>query len=153
MSIAMEIQSNEVKNTHALAQTTHRHIMCLYGEDEKLLRITAMELNMTVSHLIRLALYKYLPIVEKRTFHWRFIYYYGTRITRYLDISRANQVKFPFFDHIFYTKWPIESWWRRPLPFLSVPYTPDAATGPSKLYALMNDELNDYRMVRWFLTR
>jgi hypothetical protein len=69
-------------------------MMCLYGEDEKLLRIAAMELNMTVSHLIRLAIYRYLPKVEKETFDWRFIYYYGTRICRYLDITRVNQKKF-----------------------------------------------------------
>ena len=151
--VAMEILSNELRKTYHSTPKTHRHMMCLYGEDEKLLRIAAMELNMTVSHLIRLAIYRYLPKVEKESFDWRFIYYYGTRICRYLDITRVNQKKIPYYDHVFFTKWPIESWWRRPFPFLPIPYTPDAATGPSWLYAAMDPEIYQGVFLKWYLTR
>jgi hypothetical protein len=155
LSTAMEKLSSDVKLKYRTAPRAHRHILCLYGEDEKLLRITAMELNMTVSHLIRFALYKYLPMVEKRDFPWWFIYYYGTRITRYLDISSSNFLKLPFVDTIFYTKWPLESWWRRPFgKFIPIPYTPDASVGLSPLYeAILNPDDYDWRITRWKLTR
>ena len=39
----------------------HRHQLCLYGADEKRLRLAALEIQVSVSALIRLALKLYLP--------------------------------------------------------------------------------------------
>ena len=38
----------------------HRHRLCLYGEDELFIRLTASSLRCTMTHLIRFALEKYL---------------------------------------------------------------------------------------------
>jgi len=125
MTTAMEKLSNVLKHKYReKSAPKHRHILCLYGDDEKLLRITAMELiSITVSQLIRLALYKYLPSVEQRSFEWRYIYYYGTKITRRLDLLRINLLEFPAIDTIFHEKWPYRSWWRRPWGrIIQIPY-------------------------------
>jgi hypothetical protein len=143
MPFAMKIHSNELKNTHHQAEKYHRHILCLYGDDEKLLRLTAMQLGVTVSHLIRLALYWFLPKVEKMRVDWNQIYYHGTRICRFLDISRKNMHKIPFYDTLFYTKWPIESWWKRPRYTLPIPYSP--AETISNFYRYIQPPESDYR--------
>jgi hypothetical protein len=41
----------------------HRHLMCLYGDDEKLIRVAAMDLGITMSAFIRLALEFYLYLL------------------------------------------------------------------------------------------
>lgn len=41
----------------------HRHVVCLYGKDEHLIRLMALQLGITVSALIRLALRMYLERV------------------------------------------------------------------------------------------
>lgn len=45
----------------AHAREFHRHQMCLYGEDEKLIRLAALELGITMTAFIRLAIQLYLP--------------------------------------------------------------------------------------------
>ncbi|MDH4199833.1 MAG: hypothetical protein OEV66_05555, partial [Spirochaetia bacterium] len=67
---AMKIHSNTVKAREKSAQQYHRHIMCLYGDDEKLIRLAAMRLGITVSHLIRMALYWFLPKLENFFVKW-----------------------------------------------------------------------------------
>ncbi len=39
----------------------HRHMVCFYGEDIKLLQLAALNLRISVSDLIRIALWLYLP--------------------------------------------------------------------------------------------
>ena len=38
----------------------HRHRLCLYGEDELFIRLSAARLRCTMTHLVRIALEKYL---------------------------------------------------------------------------------------------
>jgi hypothetical protein len=47
----------------------HRHMLCLYGEDEKLIRLAALELGLTLTTFVRLALALYLEnlAMEKRS--------------------------------------------------------------------------------------
>lgn len=61
---AVENHSMRVKDAHRAADGQHRHQLCLYGEDEKLLRHSAMQLDVRVSHLVRMCLYWYIPILE-----------------------------------------------------------------------------------------
>lgn len=49
------------KRQQAGAQASHRHLVCLYGEDVVMLRLAAIRLKISVSALIRLALALYLP--------------------------------------------------------------------------------------------
>ncbi len=41
----------------------HRHRLCLYGEDELFIRLVAARLNCTMTHLVRLALERYLDSI------------------------------------------------------------------------------------------
>lgn len=56
-------QSLHMKNRMQIAgaKAVHRQLVCLYGEDVVLLRLTAIRLKISVSALIRLALALYLP--------------------------------------------------------------------------------------------
>lgn len=121
---AMKIHSYKVKARQKFAQQYHRHMMCLYGDDEKLIRMAAMQLGVTVSHLIRMALYWFLPKVESFFVKWQEIYYHGTKICRYLSPTRVNILKLPFYDKLFYEKWSPDQWWKRPWVTIPIPYSP-----------------------------
>ncbi len=56
------------KADYGQAEKHHRHLVCLYGEDVKMIRLAAMELKVTVSRLIRMALRLYLRhlVMEKQ---------------------------------------------------------------------------------------
>jgi len=103
----------------------HRHIMCLYGNDEKLLRIAAMQLEVTVSQLIRLALYWFLPKLENKLAKWEHIYYHGTKICQYLSHNRKNILKIPSSDQFTHQKWSKKQWWNPPLTVIPIPYKED----------------------------
>jgi len=121
MRKAMEIHNKKIK-IHQKSVTHHRHLMCLYGSDEKLLRIAAMQLGMTVSQMIRLALHWFLPKLEKKITKWEHIYYHGTKICQHLSLTRSIQWKFPIKDLIQYQPWAYTAWWNRPTITLPIPY-------------------------------
>jgi hypothetical protein len=124
MNIAMEKRSNYLKILSKERNPLHRHMLCLYGEDEKLLRMAAMNLNITVSHFNRIAIYQFLPDIEQLKVTWHHIYYRGTKICRYLDLTIQNKLQMHFTWHIFYTKWPSSSWWKRPCNQIPMAYSP-----------------------------
>ena len=67
VSHLMTQDNSGTKNTKSIKgpkKKSHRHKLCLYGEDEKLLRISAMELGITVSAFIRICLDQFLETVE-----------------------------------------------------------------------------------------
>ena len=122
---AMKIHSNRIKTTYKNLEHYHRHIICLYGDDEKLLRYAAMKLGVTVSHLIRLALHWFLPKVERLIVPWSAIFYHGTKICRFILYNRQNMLRLPYYESIFYGKWTNDDWWGRPYHRMNIPYTPD----------------------------
>jgi hypothetical protein len=124
MRQAMKIHSERIKTRQKSAEKHHRHILCLYGDDEKLLRLAAMQLGITVSQFIRLALVWFLPKIENSIVKWEHIFYHGTKICRYFDFTRTNRYKIPFYDKIFYEKWSPLEWWGRPDVTIPIPYTP-----------------------------
>ena len=54
------IHSKKVKVRGLSRHTGHRHMLCLYGEDEKRLRMAALQQGLAVSVLLRIALSLYL---------------------------------------------------------------------------------------------
>jgi len=67
----MRAAETGVKKELRFSPLRKRHMVCLYGEDEKLIRLAAMDLGITMSAFIRLALELYLPLfsnaMEKRS--------------------------------------------------------------------------------------
>jgi len=62
---AMENLSRKIRENQPRAEKCHRHMLCLYGADEKLLRLRALQLGITVSMMVRLALEWFLFKIEK----------------------------------------------------------------------------------------
>lgn len=124
MRNAMKIHSNKIKSLQKNVPL-HRHLICLYGDDEKLLRMAAIQLGITVSHMIRIALHWFLPKLENKTAKWEHLYYHGTKICRHFSLKRTNTFKIPFMDHITYEKWSFNDWWNRPEITIRIPYHDD----------------------------
>lgn len=123
---ALKIHSENIKTIYKKRTNCHRHLMCLYGDDEMLLRITAMRLNITVSHLIRIAIHCLLPKIEHKKVAWDEIFFYGLKICRHINFKRTNLHKMPFIEQLFYEKWPPEMWWNLPLTSkIRIPVTPN----------------------------
>jgi len=55
-----------VQEERANSQKKHRHRLCLYGQDELFIRISAAKSGFTMTHLVRLALALYLDELVKR---------------------------------------------------------------------------------------
>lgn len=51
----------------------HRHLVCLYGQDVRLLRLAALQLDISVSALIRLALALFLPLLAMEKHSRRYV--------------------------------------------------------------------------------
>jgi len=104
------------KETHAQRQGMHRHMLCLYGDDEKLIRIAAMDLGMTVTGFIRLALELYLDslAMEKRskrfvsdeTLTWE-----GIRLIEEIQIFAENTSIWPYQRSMNCFRFAFESYW------------------------------------------
>lgn len=100
----------------AEAQEMRRHMLCLYGADEKLIRLAAMELGLTMTALVRLALQLFLPTLamEKHSqrpvarfdFTWQAI-----RITEQVQVFAVNGGGRPFYRHITFENFDPGSYW------------------------------------------
>jgi hypothetical protein len=99
-----------------IAQDMHRHMICLYGEDEKLIRLAAIELGLTLSAFIRLALELYLDALamEKRSqrpvtdndLTWE-----GIRFTETIQIFATNGGGWPFSRDLSCMRFDIDGYW------------------------------------------
>lgn len=99
-----------------IAQDMHRHMMCLYGEDEKLIRLAAMDLGLTITAFVRLALERYLPVLamEKRSIRpitdtdltWE-----GIRFIETVQIFACNSGPWPFSRELSCQRFEMDSYW------------------------------------------
>jgi hypothetical protein len=108
--------TTEVRHGLAIARDIHRHMMCLYGEDEKIIRLAAMELGITITALVRLAIELYLGtlVMEKRS--PRFVTnaqltWEGIRIAESVQIFAVNADSRPFYRHMSCAYFDIDSYW------------------------------------------
>lgn len=100
----------------AAAQETHRHMMCLYGDDVKIIRVAAMELGLTITAFVRLAIELFLltPAMEKHS-PWvvsnQKLTWEGIRLTDSVQIFAVNGGDRPFYRHLTCIPFAIESYW------------------------------------------
>jgi hypothetical protein len=97
----------------------HRHIVCLYGEDAKMLRLAAIELGVTVSALIRLTLRLYLrhTAMEKQNQrHVSDAFLFWNAIKRWIKIPlfAYNDYSLPAERRYLYQSFPPKSRWGYP---------------------------------------
>lgn len=112
----MREATNSVRQGLNIAQDMHRHMMCLYGEDEKLIRLAAMDLGITMTAFVRLAIELYLPALamEKRSSRpithadltWE-----GIRFTETVQIFALNGGPWPLARDLSCQRFDINSYW------------------------------------------
>jgi len=94
----------------------HRHMLCLYGDDEKLIRVAAMDLGITMSAFIRLALQLYLHLLamEKHS-KWyvtdAHLVENSIRLVEQMTIFAAKAGPFPLLHELHSWHWELESYW------------------------------------------
>ncbi len=108
--------AGQVREGLAIAKDIHRHVMCLYGEDEKIIRLAAMELGLTITAFVRLAIELYLPMLamEKHSqdlvtndeLTWE-----GIRVIESVQIFAVNAGSRPFYRNLSCIYFDVESYW------------------------------------------
>lgn len=109
----------EVAANHQSAAECHRHLVCFYGEDVKHVRLAALEMQISVSAFIRLALWLYLPRVamdihsEKGInpydFFWR-----GIKRWYVMPHLAINELGLPTLRRYLFSGFPPQLWWDIP---------------------------------------
>ncbi len=110
---------NQIREEMRETPTKHRHMVCLYGDDEVLIRIAAMRLGTTVSALIRLALWLYLPriamekhsgkAISDHTLFWR-----GIKRWAQIRCNAINTLGIPTLRTFTFSSFAPHTWWPRP---------------------------------------
>ena len=90
--------------------------MCLYGDDEKLIRVAAMDLGVTLSAFVRLALelYLYLLAMEKQSrLHVSDadLTESAIRLVQTITIFADQAGPFPAFRELHCWPWELDSYW------------------------------------------
>jgi len=95
-----------------------RHMMCLYGEDEKLIRLAAMDMGLTMTAFVRLAIELYLPMLgramENRSRRYASDHQLktdGIRFVEKLQIFALNGAGWPLLREITCIPFEPESYW------------------------------------------
>lgn len=112
----LERATVEVQNGIAIAQDMHRHVMCLYGDDEKLIRLAALDLGITISAFIRIAIELYLQTLAMGNHGKRFITneqltHEGIRFTQEVQIYAENTGPWPFARNLHCIRFEFGSYW------------------------------------------
>jgi hypothetical protein len=94
----------------------HRHPMCLYGDDEKLIRVAAMDLGITMSAFVRLALELYLDMLamEKQSKPYvtdAHLTENAIRLVQTITILTSRAGPFPNLWELNCWHWDLESYW------------------------------------------
>jgi hypothetical protein len=108
--------TQRVKEGLDIALDMHRHVMCLYGEDEKLIRLAAMELGLTMTAFVRLALELYLDALamvkrNQRPITNDDLTWEGIRLTETIQIFAANGGGWPFSRDLSCMRFDIDTYW------------------------------------------
>jgi hypothetical protein len=105
----------------------HRHIVCLYGEDARLLQLAALQLGISVSALIRIALRLYLRRLAAEIHSRRYVteacmFWRGIKRWIAIPLTALNDLTLPVLRSFTFHSFPPELRWGYPegsLPILS----------------------------------
>lgn len=97
-------------------QELHRHMVCLYGEDVRSLRLAAMTLGITVSAFVRMALWLYLPRVameirSRRTVSAAELFFLGTKRWLSIPMQALNRFGIPHLRQQLFSSFLPWQWW------------------------------------------
>ena len=105
----MENLHNKIKKN--TAKNIHRHQLCLYGDDEILLRNSAILLGITVSQLIRISIAMFLDRVLKSKVSKKNFFYRGIKV--FSEIKSFRSIKNNLITMYFHSLKPFkpEDYW------------------------------------------
>ena len=94
----------------------HRHMLCLYGEDVKLIRLAAMTLGISVTAFVRLCLWLYLPriameIHSKRSVSEIELFLLGTKRWLSIPFQALNRYGIPHLRQQLFSNFLPWHWW------------------------------------------
>jgi len=95
-----EIIKNGAKRDESTSKM-HRHKLCLYGDDELFIRLSAAMLHCTMTHLVRLAMEWNLSELERRTFgksgrfHRSSFFWLGIKLFQAVELHSLNTSERP----------------------------------------------------------
>lgn len=117
---------NDVRTEVAQGGKLHRHMLCLYGEDIKLIQFAAMQLGISVTAFVRLALAMYLARLAMETHSSKAVTpaeFFQLGIKRWLQIPwRAlNIARIPHIRQLLFNGFPPHLWWGAPGAASAVP--------------------------------
>ena len=112
----LRMAAASVQNELDSAKELHRHLMCLYGEDEKIIRLAALELGLTLTGFIRLAIELYLGTLamenhSRRKITDQMLTAAAIRFTEKVQIFAANGGGWPFLRELSCQRFDPESYW------------------------------------------
>ncbi len=105
-----------VKQGLAIAKDMHRHMMCLYGDDAKIIRLAAIELGLTITGFVRLAIELYLPTLVMEKHNQRLVSnanltWEGIRFIQDIQIFAVNGGSRPFYRNLSCLCFDPDSYW------------------------------------------
>lgn len=93
--------------------TSHRHRLCLYGEDEKFVRQMACENRMTVSAFIRFALFCFLDDILSQKVNDQHLFEFGIKLNRIGEFITTRLFSRPLKTSYDWRRFFPDQWWRR----------------------------------------
>ena len=106
-----------LESTRLISRTEiHRHMLCLYGEDVKLLRFAAWTLGISVSAFVRLCLWLYLPRIAMETHSKRRVtaaelFLLGTKRWLCIPMQALNHFGIPHLRQQLFSSFLPWQWW------------------------------------------
>ena len=94
----------------------HRHLVCFYGEDLKLVRLAAMTLGINVSAFVRLALFLFLPRIalenhSKKSVSAKELFYLGIKRWQHVHHTAVNNFHIPQLRRFTFSNFFPWQWW------------------------------------------
>lgn len=94
-------------------------MVCFYGEDVKLVRLAALEMQISVSAFIRLALWLYLPrfVVKnhnRKRIHPTDFFWRGIKRWYVIPHLAINDLRLPTLRRYLFSGFPPHLWWAIP---------------------------------------
>jgi hypothetical protein len=91
-------------------------MLCLYGEDEKLVRLAALDLGLTLTAFVRLALARYLGVLAMEKHSRRYVTddrlkWEAIRFTEKTHIFATNNAGYPLLRDMTCVGFALASYW------------------------------------------
>jgi len=119
--IELYLKSKAIFFTDSDNETTekdyHRHQLCLYGDDIRVIKMIATMFDINVTDLVRMALIRFLPLFGENKVDEEDFYWHGIKITKVVIPYRAYSAhKALFFSFEFALFSPVEYLYMRGQP-------------------------------------